>query len=118
MSGDISGVDLIQKAREHQLAKGFDFMHDIQHYNDELLQAAYCYLQASGIYRPLIELDRAGRFVGTMCEKFAWPWIGYHPENSNDFDKRIENLARAGAFIAAEIDRLEGLERMKDCSKE
>jgi hypothetical protein len=96
------GVGLIAKERARQLAvEGWTPEHDDHHTDQSLAQAAACY--AWPPMRP-IEIKK------------AWPWKlwEWKPElfavDAGEVAKaeaRIRVLAKAGALIAAEIDRLE-----------
>ena len=83
-----TGIELIAQERLEQIEKhGWDIANDSCYENEELLQAAvYCICQ---------ELEE-------------WPegWIYYFKEKILNKD-RIGQLKVAGAFIAAEIDRLQ-----------
>ncbi|WP_324022834.1 hypothetical protein RFF38_00260 [Pasteurella multocida] len=82
------GVTLIASERQHQQSeKGFTLNSDTQYTNDELVRAAMCYMQAQSRHAIMPGL---------------WSW-GKNYWNPKD---RKQNLIRAGALIAAEIDRL------------
>lgn len=84
------GVLLIQDERVRQIEEeGFSVFHDDEHQDGELLKAAICYIKA------------ANRDQRASCPP-TWPWDAawWKPKD------RIRNLVRAGALIAAEIDRL------------
>jgi hypothetical protein len=90
------GVDLIRIERLRQISdEGYDSWHDRElHPNGELVEAAISYaLQPFG-------LERADEAVPAL-----WPW------NKSDWKPspadRIRELVKAGALIAAEIDRLD-----------
>ncbi|MDY0464478.1 DUF551 domain-containing protein [Pasteurella multocida] len=84
----MTGVTLIANERlRQQSEKGFSLNSDTQYTNDELVRAAMCYLQAQSRHAIM---------------PIFWPW-GKKYWNPKD---RKENLIRAGALIAAEIDRL------------
>lgn len=97
----MKGIDLITQERKRQIdQEGWTPEHDQQHSDGELVKAAVCYA---------IPDDRRIRFDdGTP---HFWPW---HPmwwkPTPND---RIRELTKAGALIAAEIDRLLQLEGEK-----
>ena len=83
------GAGLIAAERDRQrTAEAFDAKHDAAHQWGELRDAAICYVQAANAHSP---------------QEFRWPWDSgcWKPKD------RIRNLVRAGALIAAEIDRLE-----------
>lgn len=101
-TGKPDGVEIIRAERERHLSvEGWTPEHDNHHTNGELAQAAACYSWPSP--RPI--------FV-----KKAWPWelhewkpelFGVGAEWREVRDARVRVLAKAGALIAAEIDRLE-----------
>lgn len=89
--GASPGVDLIAKERFRQInEEGFEPAHDDGHTGDELIDAAMCYL------------DPSDEVIWGM----RWPWNErwWKPKD------RLRNLVRAGALIAAEIDRLKRVE--------
>jgi hypothetical protein len=84
------GVALIAAERARQVsAEGWSAQHDDQHETGELLAAAARYLDAGSDY------DLGGRLPD-------WPWEPHWFKPSDDL---IRNLVKAGALIAAEIDR-------------
>jgi hypothetical protein len=83
------GLELIAKERERQIeVEGFTPEHDRQLYGGSLAAAAGCYA--------LYDWSRKD------CERL-WPWDRKWWKPSDD---KIRNLVKAGALIAAEIDRL------------
>ena len=85
-----TGTELINQEREKQITKyGYTPGHDIGYVNKELLFGALTYINTV-LY---------GKNVGTE----DWPFeIKYF----ND-EGYVENLKKAGAFIAAELDRIQ-----------
>lgn len=79
-------IDLIAAERQRQLdAEGWTPEHDDEHQGGELATAAACYL------------------LPDVCDDW-WPWAwNYWKPTPND---RMRELVKAGALIAAEIDRL------------
>lgn len=75
-----SGIDLIAAERRRQIEKGWTAEHDDQHDDRELLYAAEAYM---------------------FGDPDSWPWEedGFKPKDI------IHDLARAGAFVAAALDR-------------
>ena len=102
-----AGADRIAQERARQKkAEGWTEEHDDRHKHDELALAAACYAAPRAIYVKTV-LARGGAQYAD-----PWPW-------SEDWDKRhdvparllmrelrIRDLEKAGALIAAEIDRL------------
>ena len=84
----MNGAYLISKERKRQIEEeGFDAKHDSMNVNNQLIQAAMCYLNPKD--------DFVKENWPKSCEK-EWfkPTI------------RIRDLVKAGALISAEIDRL------------
>jgi hypothetical protein len=90
MNTETTGVQLIANERAEQFGKhGFDNTHDDLHIHGELTDAAHYCITLNG-----------------------WPW-----QDDTEFKDKIKNktykqrLITAGAFLAAEIDRLNRLEK-------
>lgn len=101
-----SGVVLIAEERRRQVEKeGYSPEHDDQHTLEEIALAAACYAT------PLRARHRrhhygSGRAVNDDGSDFissSWPWEkeAWKPTT------RVRELIKAGALIAAEIDRLQ-----------
>jgi hypothetical protein len=87
----MSGAERIAAERERQVsAEGWTAEHDDQHDRGELRGAAACYL--------IVGLGAAWEAVPAV-----WPFEPASYKLGSD----IDNLVKAGALIAAEIDRLE-----------
>ena len=89
-----SGVELIAEERARQIsAEGWTPGHDDEHTDDEMPKAALCYIEEAiwGLY-PLADMNPHP----------DWPWEPKWWKPSEP----IRNLVKAGALIAAEIDRL------------
>jgi len=99
------GLKLIVKERERQVQKkGFTPDKDRQYTDGELYRAAICY--AAGKMPVFIPSEEGvGHNNSPNGDKMVdpWPWDAEHDHRSAD---RVEGLAKAGALIAAEIDRL------------
>jgi hypothetical protein len=96
-----TGSERIRFERCRQvLLKGFSFDHDDRHVDGELAMAALAYVNAG-----LVSQCRPNTRVVLSLPNNAlgWPWGRSEWKPSDD---PIENLVRAGALIAAEIDRL------------
>jgi hypothetical protein len=92
-----TGIDLIAAERRRQVeVEGWTPEHDAEHGADDLAVAAACY----ALPYPL----RDGR-TGLPPYRVGWPWErdAWKPTP----DDRIRELVKAGALIAAEIDRLQ-----------
>jgi len=89
MNNKYSGATLILEERYRQvLNEGYNISHDLQHNRKELGEAALCYLSS------YLEND--------MVMPVNWPFESSWWKPTD----RIKNLVKAGALIAAEIDRL------------
>jgi hypothetical protein len=99
-----TGLDLIAKARQKQIDKGYTPELDLDYYQEELAIAAMCYIKAgiaTNYSIACITYDGGYRKgEGTPQE---WPWASEYWTPSNE---AVENYAKAGALIAAELDRL------------
>lgn len=109
----MNGAERIAAERRRQIeAEGWTPKHDDEHELGELADAAACYAATD----ELLLRDRRGRFAD------AWPWDSEwdkRPRDDEDrlvpaekqpIEVRIRSLQKAGALIAAEIDRLLRLE--------
>lgn len=95
----MSGVDDIASERRRQVSEeGWTPAHDDQHTRGELEHAAVTYL-----------IHGAGSHAPLRTPPLRWPWAAkwWKPKN------RRADLVRAGALIAAEIDRLDRMEDRK-----
>lgn len=112
-----AGIDLIAAERRRQIdTKGFDAAHDDEHVRHELALAAVCYAAPERIYIEAAPPTTGRHFLD------PWPinwdphwdnrprsrWTG-HLVGADDIDlpTRIRCLTKAGALLAAEIDRLQ-----------
>ena len=94
-----TGIELIAEERQRQIEVcGWTKEHDAEeHDNDSLAMAAICYARPSNdrhySYNPIIKARVPD----------GWPWAAedWKPTPEN----RVRELAKAGALIAAEIDR-------------
>lgn len=99
-----TGVEIIAEERKRQIEEvGFTLDHDIQYQHGQLSTAAACYALPSTNQI----LSTYGLFV-SMKRWMLWPLAKEWWKPSND---RIRELAKAGALIAAEIDRLNKLKQ-------
>lgn len=101
-----TGVQIIAEERSRQLCdEGFSRRRDDKYADGELARAAACYAL------PYEIREWAGRMAGTYRSNL-WPWKSrwWKPTPEN----RIRELAKAGALIAAEIDRQQRMRRTLD----
>ena len=99
----MTGTQMIAAERERQQAvEGWTPEHDDLHVDAEMTAAACCYAslarrQADGVIQSRAE---------NIGPSSGWPWEQAWWKPSDD---PIRNLVKAGALIAAEIDRLQRL---------
>lgn len=87
-----TGIELIAEERQRQIeVEGWTAEHDKEQAIGELALAASCYAMIPEL-RP------------SELPPSHWPWVNYWKPSPND---RIRELQKAGALIAAEIDRLQ-----------
>lgn len=98
----MSGIDLIAGERYRQRTQeGYTSEHDDKHSLGDLADAAACYAQVAGAQT---RGASAKEFPAEMMMSEAgWPW---EEESWKPSDDPIRNLVKAGALIAAEIDRI------------
>ena len=104
----MTGVELIAAERERQVsAEGWTPEHDATHDERQLVWAAMCYAGANLAQAGLYE-EYASRADKSEHCPANWPWEpgSYKPANPKNAEGQVRNLAKAGALIAAEIDRL------------
>lgn len=98
------GIALIANERHRQIEKeGYTPEHDDSHDKGELIKACDAYLNIA-----LYQIANNG-LISAGCRYVSrqrWPWSEDSFEPSDD---TIENLTKAAALIAAEIDRLQRL---------
>lgn len=94
----MSGAELIAAERQRQVdAEGWTLEHDDEHDMADLTRAAMCYADKAAAQ----VVDNV-RYSGDV--RPAWPWDQGWWRPSTD---PVRNLVKAGALIAAEIDRLQ-----------
>lgn len=105
MNANKTGAEIIAEERAaHFTREGYTAAHDAAHDRGQLLAAAICYAEV-----PLMRLSYLPEAAEPMViEMMAtrWPW---EEEWWKPSDSAVRNLAKAGALIAAEIDRLNAL---------
>lgn len=96
-----TGIELIAEERQRQIEKeGWSETHDDKHTNESLAYAAACYaIPNSG--RNIFAGQGGLSNVIRVLWNWDFTWWKPTPEN------RIRELQKAGALVAAEIDRLQ-----------
>lgn len=105
----MNGIETIAEERRRQVTgEGFTDENDDKYVLGELLSAAVCYTVAADCLANSPDKETTDAIMSEIkhCEfgpAVAWPWpykwLKIHPDP-------VRNLAKAGALIAAEIDRL------------
>lgn len=106
----MTGIELIEVERARQVTEeGWTPEHDNGHDDGALALAAACYVlpeaerqyETRRSWTPGLELPDRGDH--TWQAPRLWPWEEFKPTA----DDRVRELVKAGALIAAEIDRLQ-----------
>lgn len=100
-----TGIELIAEERQRQIEKeGWTHEHDDQHTDGELAVAACVYTDFANYHGEFDLMEGNGKAKVLIPRDFKWPfekqWLKLTPEN------RVRELQKAGALIAAEIDRV------------
>ena len=115
MADSKTGIELIAEERSRQVsAEGYDAAHDDEHGDGDLAWAAVCYAAPDRVFR-------RKSYPGGVAFLDPWPWSqhddrrpyignlpGFAPAGS---EERLRLLVKAGALIAAEIDRMQRARR-------
>lgn len=101
-----TGIELITEERQRQIdVEGWTAEHDAKHKSGELADAACVYAMS------MDSIDFINEHWGNDMWLHLWPfdlvWLKKHIISNNE--DRIKDLTKAGALIAAEIDRLQNL---------
>lgn len=101
-----TGIELIAAERKRQISSGgWSSAHDDEHENGDIVSAAISYSifawwklvgTACGWNRPMVDT-----IIGDNW--FPWDSTWWKPSE----DDQVRNLVKAGALIAAEIDRIQ-----------
>lgn len=96
----MDGAELIKQERERQInGEGYMPEHDLTHRNMELTSAAMAYLYAAGSAPPFLAFA-------------TWPWSKeYFKPSGFPATDPVRDLVKAGALIAAEIDRIQAMRK-------
>lgn len=101
----MTGIEMIAAERQRQVeVEGWTAEHDAQHDRNELVDAAICYLYAAEAtqHSPNNVTFKGGYRVGEGVPN-DWPWA---PQWWKPSDDPVRNLVKAGALLAAELDRM------------
>jgi len=97
----MTGIKLIAEERKRQIEEeGWTAEHDDdEHDRGELVRAAVCYALGN---EPNVIVGRNAVSINFVKLLWPWDWKWWKPSPKN----RIKELKKAGALIAAELDRL------------
>ena len=103
----MNGLELIAAERQRHVEKeGWTPEHDAEHSEGELAEAAACYAMTERARDLPVEGEtdlETGATTGVSTQLWPWDATWWKPTPEN----RIRELVKAGALIAAEIDRLQ-----------
>lgn len=106
-----TGAELIAAERERQITElGYDVEHDRGHDDADLAFAAAVYAAPTTIYLLRVQENamHEGHGDGGRVEWVEpWPLEWERAEKPTTPEERIRELVKAGALLAAEIDRLQ-----------
>ncbi len=103
MASPVSGAVVIWQERQRQLeVEGWTPEHDDEHVGGVLGMAASAYVWAAQLADAMDASDMTPEKWGAWCPDY-WPWAIEAWKPSND---PLRNLAKAGALVAAEYDRV------------
>jgi len=96
-----TGIELIAEERKRQVeVEGWTAHHDQEmHSDEEMAMAAVCYATPTDF--------RHTRVANSSLIPIEWPWNARWWKPTPD--DRVRELVKAGALIAAEIDRLNAI---------
>lgn len=108
--GEKSGVELIAEERQRQKdVEGWTAEHDAKNVNDEMARAAAVYALPWPLRHPRLVIE-GGCPEHWPIQTWAAKWFKPAPKNALIGPERIRELVKAGALVAAEIDRLQGIQ--------
>lgn len=98
-----TGIELIAEERQRQIEKeGWSNSHDDNHKHGELARAAAAYALPKA-FRELMKNGRPTLFPWSVK---WWKPMRFSEKDGRYIEDRVRQLQKAGALIAAEIDRL------------
>jgi hypothetical protein len=103
MNGRDGAERIAEERRRQRGAEGYTEAHDDDHFHGELALAAACYAAPCRIFK-MRDVGHGYNF------RDPWPWDSEDDKRplaqDPTIDERVRVLEKAGALIAAEIDRL------------
>lgn len=102
-----SGIELIAEERQRQIdVEGYSAQHDSQHPTSEFVYAAIAYTESAKVGINCMEMGNTDEMEimvrkAEMGMDFPWGFASFKPSTD------VRDLVKAGALIAAAIDRLQ-----------
>ena len=107
-----TAIELIAEERARQISvEGWTPEHDDAHTDAEMATAAACYAKAAQVAATW-HREEAKAILGFYPEEWPWSITWWKPSTDP-----VRNLAKAGALIAAEIDRLQRVANTGDVAR-
>ena len=108
------GVSLISEERSRQIEhEQYSNAHDDTHEIEEIALAAPCYAIPNSIRGQIADKINCTNIDTFLTRLWPWGWEWWKPAKTNSggvinsIEDRVRELTKAGALIAAEIDRLQ-----------
>lgn len=102
-----NGIELIAEERQRQIdVEGYTKQHDSHHQASEFLSAVLAYVEAAraGVsYQESGNINEAEIYMAKRDKRIFFPWGEANFKPTTD----VRDLVKAGALIAAAIDRLQ-----------
>lgn len=102
-----AGIDLITEERQRQIdVEGYSKQHDSQHNASEFIYAAIAYAESAKVgvnYHEMGNTNENEVMMHKNDKRLFFPWGEANFKPTTD----IRDLVKAGALIAAAIDRLQ-----------
>ena len=109
-----TGIQLITEERERQInAEGWTPEHDDAHTYGQMAAAALTYIEVELIRENYQPAYQAAQITEIMSQRWPWEEEWFKPS-----DDPVRNMVKAGALIAAEIDRLTRAGAMQNAKDE
>lgn len=100
-----TGIELIAEERQRQIeVEGWTLEHDTEHIDESIAYVAACYTIPPNGRNMYAGVNGLSNMLRTLWPR-SWDFNWWKPSPEN----RVKELQKAGALIAAEIDRLQSL---------
>ena len=103
-----TGIQLIADERQRQIEDlGYNFENDSEYKTLALGNAAICYATLAGCSPDMRGQFRTAKSFGNPPRGWPWSVDDWKPSKGDTDAERVQELIKAGALIAAEIDRIQ-----------